>query len=132
MGYQTEFMVLNDAASEIRQYPVEFAERIYEACTGNLFYEKKRKRNLEYVPDRVTIPLGNHCNPITALRPHHADERRIIISHCNAFEAISPWSYSYREIVKNNPEALDADIRALKQELSELERLKRELKRMDT
>jgi hypothetical protein len=69
MGYNTAAIILNDGLDQFSKDP----------NTGlhirNGVMQAHRKKQ--------TIPLGNHCNPMTVLPPCHADETQVIIIHGN-------------------------------------------------
>lgn len=73
MGYQTPFMILNDAIHMLKEkkYQKKFCEDLYNAAIVS-------RRS-------TTISIGNHCNPVKALVSKHADCSRIIYCGQNSF-----------------------------------------------
>lgn len=122
MGFQTEFMILNDAAHLIKDHPEEFAQKIYDACLGTSFMSKHWSG--DFYPDNVSLGLGNHCNPIVVNRSHHADDVRVLISGHNDMTDVSRFSKSYNFTVNRFPEILDSHISILEYKLEELKEMR--------
>lgn len=74
MGYMTPFMLLNDGAHLLddEENQKQFCEDISSAT-----------RNLH--SKQLTISIGNYCNPVTALKPQHADVSCILYCGQNSF-----------------------------------------------
>lgn len=129
MGYQTEFMILNDAADLIRKYPNEFAEKIYDACLDGEYSHKAYEYH-GYYPDTYSMSLGNYCNPIVASRPQHADVTKVYIAGQNDMinVSFSRWSSQYKKMAINFPNILNGHISVLEQTLRDLKTLRQEIK----
>lgn len=126
MGYQTEFLILNDAAHLIKELPLEFAEKIYDACLdGHHSYKEYKRRG--YRPDTYSMSLGNHCNPIVASCPQHADVTKVYIAGQNDMTNVSfsGWSEQYKNMTIKCPSILDGHISVLEQTLRDLKELRK-------
>jgi hypothetical protein len=128
MGFQTEFMILNDAVDMVRKYPMEFAKKIYDACLDGSHVYQMRKE-LGYYPDTYSMSLGNHCNPIVASRPQHADVMKVYIAGHNDMinVSFSRWSGQYKKMATNFPNILNSHISILEQTLRDLKKLRQEI-----
>lgn len=93
MGYNTAVLVLNDGADLLASDP-EAGRKIYE---GILTAPRDR--------DRATyVSLGNHCNPVSVLPSHHADEVQIIAIGGNSIVPLAVLYHSWRDM--SDPAAL--------------------------
>lgn len=126
MGYQTEFLILNDAAHMIKEHPLEFAEKIYDACLDGEHSRNEYKR-MGYYPDTYSMSLGNCCNPIVASRPQHADVTKVYIAGQNDMinVSFSNWSKQYKNMTIKFPSILDGHISVLEQTLRDLKELRK-------
>lgn len=132
MGFMTEFSILNDGCSLIKENPVEFANKIYDACIDVHSYRKYQQ--LGYYPTTYSMGLGNFVNMITASTPHHADDRRIYISGRNSFDCLSYASFdkSLQNWATRFPDILDDIIKFLSDELKDLKNLRKKIKEEQT
>jgi hypothetical protein len=129
MGFQTEFMILNDAAHMIKERPVEFADKIYDACLdGEASHKEYKYRG--YYPDTYSMSLGNYCNPIVVSRPQHADVNKVYIAGKNDMinVSFSNWSEQYKRMVVNFPFIIDSHISILEHTLRDLKDLRKKIK----
>ena len=126
MGYQTEFLVLNDAVDQIKKYPQEFANKIYDACIGGDALRNKYKAT-GYFPDTYSMSLGSYANPIVASKPEHADVTKVYIAGKNNMINVSSsrWSKQYQQMATNFPEILNDHIRELEETLYDLKKLRK-------
>ena len=132
MGFMTEFSILNDGCHLIKDNPVEFANKIYDACIDVASYSHYKR--LGYYPSTYNMGLGNFVNMITASRPHHADDRRIYISGRNSFDCLSHASFdkTLQKWATQFPDILDDRIKFLSDELKDLKNLRKKIKEKQT
>jgi len=71
MGYMTPILFLNDGYSSIKENPEEVTNNVCKAMDD--FNGKEQ-----------FYGVGNHCNPMSALRPEHADVPRLMLAHQNS------------------------------------------------
>ncbi len=68
MGYNTTVVILNDALDQLEKDP-DFGKKLAAAI-----------RHLAVVPhgQTITVPVGNHGNPVEVIETHHADLTSVI------------------------------------------------------
>lgn len=81
MGYLTTVTIYNDGCDQLKKYPKDLAEKLYNACSGR---------------ERDYIGLGNHANLITLQKPRHADDHTLYMHAGNTvidvYDAESEWA----------------------------------------
>ena len=87
MGYLTTITFYNDAASELKKYPEEVSQGIYDAQNGIQI-----NRGFNY------FPVGCHTNPVIIQKPRHADDHTLYLHAGNTvidvYDANSEWTIS--------------------------------------
>jgi len=127
MGYQTDFTILNDASDQIKNHPLEFAEKMYNAMIGH-YHTTDYVNNGHFHNNTISLGIGNHCNPIVVNHYHHADDQRILISGGNNLFNVCTYSRQYVQMAEQSPDILNNHIAILEDEVSALKKLRKDLK----
>jgi hypothetical protein len=99
MGYNTTVIVMNDALSEIEKDP-EFVKKLVAAILKVASYGKP-----------VDVPAGGHCNPVTVIETHHADNTTLVSvggNYATVLLQTYGWTHHEKEMQFRLSEELDA------------------------
>ena len=114
MGYQATVSILVDALSDIAVNPEEFAQGVVTGIRKALSGQKD-----------VVVPVGSHCNPVTVVEGHHADETAVVAiggNYGTVLTMVHAWSH-------HTPEFKERLIRQIASELGFELRKKRKTKK---
>jgi len=70
MGMMTTITIRNDAAGEIKKYPEEFAEKVYNACSGSM---------RGHLSSDKEFGLGFHANMAVCQQPIDSHVDRVYV-----------------------------------------------------
>ena len=109
MGYLTTITINNDGADNIKNHPVEFADKVVKACAG--LYARMGVSS---------FGVGMHGNMVQVQTPRHGDDKTIFVQIDNGVYEINPFSPTTRDLQTAYPELFDTILGYIEAQLHEL------------